>query len=223
MSNELTPKQPLLYPEAPMQQTGENNVAVTNQVGGIVNFNYNITTNMPMPFGGISSEQMIAVQSFSREYYQLLVTCEEDVFENNVITIPASRALTKYNVPPEIFEQCSTLTDAGIEELKKFPAIICRENTELKGITDPNQWAMYAYIKKVRIYGKEIKIAFQPIGPIRQQLLCTPKNAVYFDLDMDCAITDLNHSAWSVHKTDLFEAFREAGIYNLPMPSKEDR
>lgn len=221
MSNDLTKKQPSFYPEVPMQQTGENNVAVTNQVGGIVNFNYNITTNMPLPFGGISSELMIAVQSFSKKYYQLLVTCEEDVFENNIITIPASRALTQYNVPEEIFERCSTLTDAGIEELKTFPAIICRENTELKGVTDPNQWAMYAYIKKVRVYGKDIKIAFQPIGPIRQQVLCSPRNAIFFDLNMDCAITDLNHSAWSVHKTNLFEAFKEAGINNLPMPSEE--
>ena len=120
MSNDLTKKQPSFYPDVPMQQTGENNVAVTNQSGGIVNFNYNITTNMPLPFGGISSELMIAVQSFSKKYYQLLVTCEEDVFENNIITIPASRALTQYNVPEEIFKRCSTLTDAGIEELKTF-------------------------------------------------------------------------------------------------------
>ena len=123
--------------------------------------------------------------------------------------------------PEEIFKRCSTLTDAGIEELKTFPAIICRENTDLKGVTDPNQWALYAYINKVRVYGKDIKIAFQPIGPIRQQVLCSPRNAIFFDLNMDCAITDLNHSAWSVRKTNLFEAFKEAGINNIPMPSEE--
>ena len=37
-------------------------------------------------------------------------------------------------------------------------------------------------------------------------------------IDMDCAITDLNHSAWSVHKVNLFEAFDEAGMTNMPRP-----
>lgn len=81
--------------------------------------------------------------------------------------------------------------------MKRIPAIICRENTELKGVTDPTQWAMYAYIKKVRVAGKNIQIVFNPIAPIQQQRLCDKRNAVFFDLNMDCAITDLNHSAWS--------------------------
>ena len=33
------------------------------------------------------------------------------------------------------------------------------------------------------------------------------------------AITDLNFSAWSVHKVNLFEAFDEAGLTTLPRPS----
>lgn len=183
-----------------------------------VNFNINLPSAQPV-IG--SAEQMIAIQSFSHEYYQLLVTCEEDVFTNNVITIINNRASNQYLVPPEILDRCSTLTDEGIKELKTFPAIICRENTELKGVTDPSQWAMYAYIKKVQVCGKEIKVAFQPIAPIQQQLLCTPRNSVFFDLNMDCAITDLNRSAWSVHKANLFDAFREAGITHVPMPSEE--
>ena len=66
--------------------------------------------------------------------------------------------------------------------------------------------------------GKNIKVAFQPISAINQQLLCVKKNAIYFDLNVDCAITDLNISAWSVHKVNLFEAFDEAGFTNLPRP-----
>lgn len=219
MSNEIMNPQSGLPTAATLQQTGKNNLHVTNEAGGVVNVNYNI--NNPLSAGGNSAEQMIAVQTFSREYYQLIVTCEEDVFMTNVVTVQTNRALTKYNVPAEIFERCSTLSDAGIEELKRFPAIICRENTELKGVTDPNQWAMYAYIKKVRVEGKQVKVVFQPIAPIHQQKLCDRRNAVFFDLNMDCAITDLNHSAWSVHKTNLFEAFREAGILNVPVPPEE--
>ena len=67
--------------------------------------------------------------------------------------------------------------------------------------------------------GKNIKVAFQPISVINQQLLCVKKNAIYFDLNMGCAITDLNVSAWSVHKVNLFEAFDEAGLTTLPRPS----
>ena len=125
---------------------------------------------------------------------------------------------TKYIVPSEIFERCSTLSETGIEELKRFPAIICRENTELKGVTDPNQWAMFAYIKAVRVSGKNVKIVFNPIAPIQQLKLCDKRNAVFFDLNMDCAVTDLNHSAWSVHKVNVFEAFDEAQIPGIPRP-----
>lgn len=214
MSNDLTVKKGTLPVAPSIQQTGINNFNVTNQEGATVNFNIIYQQGTPAS----SAEMMAAIQSFSTEYYQLIVTCEEDVFANNMVTIPTSRALTKYNVPAEIFERCSTLTDTGIEELKRIPAIICRENTELKGVTDPNQWAMYAYIKKVRVAGRNIQIVFNPIAPIQQQKLCDKRNAVFFDLNMDCAITDLNHSAWSVHKVNLFEAFDEAGIPGMRRP-----
>lgn len=160
----------------------------------------------------------MAVQSFSKEYYQLLVTCEENVFVDNIITVSANRALSQHLVPPEIFERCSSLSDEGIKELKTFPAIICRENTELKGVTDPNQMAVYGYIRRVMKVGKDIKIAFRPIMPLFQIKMCDKKNAIFFDLNMDCAITVLNRSAWSVHKVNLFEAFDEAGMTNMPRP-----
>jgi hypothetical protein len=165
-----------------------------------------------------TSQDLIAVQSFSTKYYQLLVTCEEDVFENQYVTVSKDRALTQYLVPDEIFERCSTLSDTGIAELKTFPAIICRENPELRGIADPNQFAMYAYITKVFKTHSDIKVAFHPLMPIRQQILCERKNSIYFELDMESAITDLNHSAWYVKKTNLFEAFNEVGLGSLPHP-----
>lgn len=215
MSNELTTKQSNIPSVPAMQQTGKNNVHVDNQSGGTVNFNYNI--NYPQ-MADSSAEMMIAIQSFSKEYYQLIVTCEEDVFSTGVITVSANRALTKQNVPPEIFERCSTLTDAGIEELKRFPAIICRENTEMGGKTSPDQYCMFSYIQKIMVAGKNIKIAFKPIAPIQQIRLCDKRSSMFFGLNMDCAITDLNHSAWSVRKVNVFEAIKEVGIPGIPMP-----
>lgn len=215
MSNDLTIKQANL-PSAPaLQQTGTNNVAVANQPGATVNFTYNI--NYPY-MADSSAEMMIAIQSFSKEYYQLIVTCEEDVFSTGVVSVITNRALTKYNVPPEIYERCSTLTDEGIAELKRFPAIICRENTEMKGVTSPDQYCMLCYIQRVMRAGKNIKIAFKPIAPIQQLKLCDKRNAIFFGLNMDCAITDLNCSAWSVRKANVFEAFKEAGIPGMPTP-----
>lgn len=215
MSNDLTIKQTDLPGPPTLQQTGTNNVAVANQPGATVNFTYNI--NYPQ-MADSSAEMMIAIQSFSKEYYQLIVTCDEDVFKDGVVSVIANRALTKYNVPPEIYERCSTLTDEGIEELKRFPAIICQENTDMKGVTSPTQYCMFCYIQKVMKVGKNIKIAFKPIAPIQQIRLCDKRNAMFFGLNMDCAITDLNHSAWSVRKVNVFEAFKEAGIPGMPMP-----
>ena len=215
MSNDLTIKQTDLPGPSTLQQTGTNNVAVANQPGATINFTYNI--NYPQ-MADSSAEMMIAIQSFSKEYYQLIVTCDEDVFKDGVVSVIANRALTKYNVPPEIYERCSTLTDEGIEELKRFPAIICQENTEMKGVTSPTQYCMSCYIQKVMKTWKNIKIAFKPIAPIQQMRLCDKRNAMFFGLNMDCAITDLNHSAWSVRKVNVFEAFKEAGIPGIPMP-----
>ncbi len=214
MNNEIiTPlSAPLKIPE--VQQNGENNILVSNEAGGIVNFN----VQLPQRDTSGSAEEMMAIQSFSKDYYQLIVTCEEDVFVNNVVTVSTDRALSKRLVPPEIFERCSSLSEEGVQELKTFPAIVCRENTELRGITDPNQMAVYAYIRRVQKVGRGIKIVFRPIMPLFQIKMCEKKNAVFFDLNMDCAITDLNYSAWSVHKVNLFEAFDEAGLTSMPRP-----
>lgn len=215
MSNNLIIKQIDSSASPALQQTGTNNVAVANQPGATVNFTYNI--NYPQTADS-SAEMMIAIQSFSTEYYQLIVTCDEDVFKDGVVSVIANRALTKYNVPQEIYERCSTLTEEGIAELKRFPAIICQENTEMKGVTSPTQYCMLCYIQKVMKVGKNIKIAFKPIAPIQQIKLCDKRNAMFFGLNMDCAITDLNHSAWSVRKVNVFEAFKEAEIPGMPMP-----
>lgn len=215
MSNELTVKQNMMPASSSVQQTGEKNLNVTNNEGGTVNVYVNNTYTQGM--GDSSAEQMIAIQRFSKEYYQLIVTTDENVFNQGIVEVDASRALTKYNVPSEIFERCSTLSDTGIEELKKFPAIICKENTELKGVTSPEQYCMLCYIQRVMVIGRNIKIAFKPIAPIQQIKLCDKRNAIFFDLNMDCAVTDLNHSAWSVHKVNVFEAFKEADIPGMPM------
>lgn len=197
-----------------MQQTGTNNVNVTNQEGGTVNFNI----AYPYGFSSTNAEMLEAVQSFSTEYYQLIVTCDQEGFDHNMVTVPLERTLLEKSVPAEIYQRCATLSETGIEELKHIPAIICIENKGYRGETDPNQLAKFAYIKKVRVTGRDVQIVFNTIAPFQQQKMCDKRNAVFFDLDMNYVITDLNHTAWTVRKTNLFEAFDEAGIPGLPRP-----
>lgn len=189
-----------------IKENTENNFNISNS---------SVTVNVTVPqqiSPSSDAERILAMSRFSHEYYQLLVSTEEDIFETGVISFPRNRALNQYNVPPEILERCSSLENEGIQELKTFPALICRENRELYGKASPDEIGFLGYIKKVQKTSREIKVVFNVISPIHHAVLCDKKNAVYFDLDMDSAITSLTYTAWSVHKTDLFEALDEAGV-----------
>ena len=145
------------------------------------------------------------------------------MFDKNIITVSKSRAFL--NAPIELRRYLS-LTNVYIENiLKTYPAIICRENTGYNGETDSAQMAVYGYIRNIVKSGKIIKIAFKPIRSFPQEKLCDKNNAVYFDLNMEDPITSLNISGWSIHKVNLFEAFDEAGILDMPRPNggKYDR
>ena len=184
---------------------GSNNFIINNST-----INAPINNNKP----NNTAEKMIAIKHFSKEYYQLIVTDEEDILGNYIVTIPTNMALTQSLVPPEILSRCSTLTNEGIEELKTFPAIVCKENTDLHGRTSLTQEALYCYINSIKKVGKNIKIKFSYIESFKQAKLS--ENA--FGLKMDCDLTDLNRTAWSVHKVNLFDAFDEADIPNMPRP-----
>lgn len=82
MPNELIKPQTIPATAPNVDQMGKNNVNITNQNGGVVNINYNIHPGEPKD----SAEKLIAIQRFSKQYYQLLVTTEEDVFVNNIVT-----------------------------------------------------------------------------------------------------------------------------------------
>ena len=145
-------------------QNSERSVYIENRDGGTVNLNYNY------PQASVTGEMLMAIQSFSKDYYQLIVT-GHDIFTNNSIVVTTDRALTEGTVPPELLRTHSVLTDDAIERMLTLPAIICNENTQYNGSTDPNQKAIYAYVKKIKKCGKEIKIYFQPINFFAQHTL----------------------------------------------------
>ena len=94
MNNDLVFKQADLAGTPALQQTGTNNVAVANQPGATVNFTYNISYPQ---MADSSAEMMIAIQSFSKEYYQLIVTCEDDVFSTGVVCCGSALLLIRKN------------------------------------------------------------------------------------------------------------------------------
>lgn len=205
MSNEL---QKVSGVRSSVVQNAERSVYIENRDGGTVNLNYNY------PQTSVTGEMLMAIQSFSKDYYQLIVT-GHDIFTNNTIVVTTDRALTGGTVPPELLRTHSVLTDDAIERMLTLPAIICNENTRHNGSTDPNQKAIYAYVKKIKKCGKEIKIYFQPINFFAQHTL--NEYAIDFGINVDCALTDLNKSRWYIKKINLFDAFRDAHI-DVPGP-----
>ena len=63
-------------------QNAERSLYIENREGGIVNLNYNV------PQASVTGEVLMAIQSFSRDYYQLIVT-GHDIFANNTIVVTA--------------------------------------------------------------------------------------------------------------------------------------
>lgn len=185
-------------------QNAERSVYIANCDGGTVNVNYNY------PQASVTGEMLMAIQSFSKDYYQLIVAGNEDIFTTNSIVFPADRALREGTVPPELLRTHSVLTDDGIRRMLTLPAIICNENTAYHGNTDPNQKAIYAFVKKIKKCGKEIKIYFHPINFFAQQTL--NEYSIDFGIDTACALTELNRSQWHIKKVNLFEAFQDAHI-----------
>ena len=215
MSNELQAASSLLPITAKsvdkVSQTGENNFFIENHA----DIHVHVDSPQVITYE-LNGNDWMAIQNFRRQYYQLLVTCE-DIMEQNYVTPLANRSLVKTAVPDEIFDSCSTLSPTGQDILKTIPALICHENTEYNGITDPNKMSIYGRILKINRLGKENKVYFKIIRMFPQHLLCD--HCLDFDLNMDCAITDLNYSAWTVHKIDLFCAFESAGLKDMPKPN----
>ena len=167
----------------------------------------------------ISWKDKDAIQAFSGTYYQLIVTNEEDVFDHNVVTVSSTRVLN--DIPFEIRSKVLPLSNGIIDWIKTFPAIICRENTKCGGETDPTQMAVFGYIKNIVKTKKTVKIAFKPLRLFPQSILCDKNNAVHFNLNMEDTVTTLNISAWSIYKVNLFEAFDEAGLTDMPRPAPQ--
>ena len=198
-------------PSAPVVQTGDRSLYVNSQPGAQLTIN--VTAQAPVMID-MTADKLLAVQRFSREYYQLIVTGEE-IFSNKSLVINADRALSKGTVSDAVFDRFSMLPEDACEELTKIPAIICNENTGYHGNTSPDQMAIYAWITKVKKGVDGIKIYFEPLDFIPQHILS--EYSIDFGIHSGCALTDLNISRWTIKEVNLFEACIDAGV-SIAMP-----
>lgn len=209
-NNDMTSTKINGMPFNQLEQNGQKNINITNNQGGTVNLNIHDSSSQ-----NHETEDLMAVQAFSKVYYQLLVT---DVLVGGSAIIPANRSLLSNMVPIEIFESCSELSNQGKEKLETFPAIVCRRNTEYYGKTSLSQSAWYCRITGILVEGNVIRVLFHSLGSFEQNKLGDQQNASYFGINTDCMLTDLNLTGWYVHKVNIFNAFDKAGISVMPRP-----
>lgn len=148
------------------------------------------------------------LSTLSHDYFQMVVTLE-DIHNQDFVSASLSRFLTDSS-PQEIIERCKELTKASREELQTFPVIICHENTEYSGKTDPNQLAIFSKAIRIKKAGKDVMMRFQTLATFPQIKLC--ENPYDFGLDMTSSLTTLNSCHWFVRDIDIFEAFEDSGV-----------
>ena len=191
-------------------QNGNKSTYIDNH--GTVNI-YN-SAQKGQPLHG-STADMIAVRSFSCQYYQLIVADNSDVFEQNYVIIPTNRALTQNMVPPEILHRCSSLSKKGIAELKTFPALICRKNTGYHCETNSTSYdQMFAlgYIHDVFVRNTFIRLDFRTLCIVSKQAICKPDIAHSLGINVGCDLTDLNICGWSVRSKNVFQVLKRLKI-----------
>ena len=143
------------------------------------------------------------------DYYHLIVTCCE-IHGEKYVDITQDRGLKYRGTAKEILERCADLSNEAVDELKSYPAIICNENTQQRGITDINQLAILARVLRIRIGEKEYRIRYYPIATFSQSKL--NEFAVDFGLSSSGTLTTLNTSHWCVKKNNLRDIFEDTGI-----------
>lgn len=143
------------------------------------------------------------------DYYHLVVTLAE-IFNVKYVDVSIERSLACISTPEEFRGDLKNRDKEFIASLYQYPALICQENTKYNGETDPNQICILARIKRIKVAVRDVRIYFEPIATFSQVLM--NENSIEFDLDNTGTLTTLNTSHWSIHETNLKEAFEETEI-----------
>lgn len=187
-------------------QTGERSIYVENKEKASVNININVMmTN--------SSGRMVQeTHQLNMSRYHLIVTTA-DIFDTKFVSMKTSRSLIKGSISDDAYERYASLSPEAVADLLKFPAIICQENTDYYGKTNPEQQAIYGILRKIIKINKDVHLYFHPLCCIPQHKLC--ENAIDFGIDVTCAISDLKRTSWTLKDVNLLEACQDTGVQIL--------
>ena len=218
MSNNNLPtvnKEHIQVPSAPgskvahtINMTGEKNSYINNieKVDKIENRVFVIQN------GKIIEHPFDTNRPTCHDYYSLIVLGEYTDLkccEGNVL-MPKERCLTDGPYRDEINERLCHLTAENIEELKQYPALILKENTQLRGKTDPEQIVLYASIKDIRVQDDGVMIYYSMISLIKQNDI----NDLERELGLmhKSAKRELNRIHWVIKEIDLSKVLYDAQL-----------
>lgn len=184
-------------------QKGEKSFYVENQNGASLAINVNIlainSKGRRVPF---STE-------LDTSHFNLIVT-PEDIFEQDFVTIRKNHSLLEATISDDAYKRYANLSPEAIDKIKKFPTLICMENSGFNGYTSPDQYAIYAIILNIALVGEDVKIHFHPLNYVSQQKI--NEFNFNFGIDVSCAITDLNRNEWTIKDINFIEACQKSGI-----------
>jgi hypothetical protein len=144
---------------------------------------------------------------FNTDYYNLFIVDGEDFF-NGYFTVPKELALTE-SISNELRNKYSTLTDNAMCDIKTFPSIFASTNNYF-GYTDEDHLAYYGYISDIQILKNDIRIYFQILNHIPQQVL--NENHKSIGVDGKKAFNEFDETHWTIKNVNLIEKLKNMGI-----------
>ena len=184
-----------------LTQNGDNNIQVAH--ADTINQNVIIAPSIQNSNDAVKSLN----QKHDYDCYNLFVIGGES-FDGSYFIVPKDRALTE-STSQEMKNECAALTPEAIEKIKMYPALFASEN-ENYGRAGSNQIAYYGYVTGVKIQDNGIKINFQKLNDIPQQLI----NDLAFELNLGRASSynELNRTHWAIKRINLVEELKNKGI-----------
>ena len=197
----VPPQQPI---QANLNQYGPDGT----QIAYVQNYDGTINQTVLIMPGASQTGVPVVAQGldFNYDCFNLFVIGTEQYRESSFI-VPKNRALTE-STSTEIQAQCAALSPEAIAIIKTYPAIFCSENYHFS-TTDPDHIAYYGYVKDIKVQDNGIKVYFQILNQLPQQVL--------IDLSEDLCIggarafTELSRTHWAIKRINLVEVLEKAG------------
>lgn len=217
MSNELKKMDNSMLPiseSAPaniVYQQGEKNVHIDHADS--------VQQNVQMVFMGFSAAADGTMQptykTINREYYNLFVVGDE-LTPNEPFVLTPDRVLPAYWTEENVRAEYGSLSAEAIEKIKTFPSLFMAETRKYRAQAEDNEQVFFGFVTDVRLQGNGFRIRWEAKWPIPMPQIAQ----IGYDLgmlSMDCAITEMNRTHWSVKHVNLYDELKLAHISLMGM------